>query len=121
MRLVRGRAVIVPSIMLMLLAAACDTAGLQPVPSASVAGSPLPALTPNPGILPDALMTEALAGAGVATPASISAALSEEDRETIYGLVVLNMVRPKQAATVYLNPYLGQGERLDETDPARPL
>lgn len=66
-------------------------------------------------------MTEVLSGAGQTTPSAIPAQVSDSERETLYGLTVLNLVKDEQATTVYLNPFLGQGERLDETDPGRPL
>jgi hypothetical protein len=46
--------------------------------------------------------------------------LSDEDKETIYGLAVLNLVKNEQANTVYLSPLVGEGERLDESNPGKP-
>jgi hypothetical protein len=59
-------------------------------------------------------------GAGVTTP-SVPAVLSDDDTETIYGLAVLNLVKNEQANTVYLSPLVGEGERLDESNPGKPL
>jgi hypothetical protein len=66
-------------------------------------------------------MTEVVGGSGMQTPSAVPAAVSEDDRETIYGLVVLNLVRDETATTVYLNPLLGQGERLGEVEQSKPL
>ncbi|MDQ5826117.1 MAG: hypothetical protein M3441_18140 [Chloroflexota bacterium] len=126
MRLVEGRAlsgwraVAVPLLALALLVSACDPGG-PPAPGGSIDATPPPAET-SPGMdLPDALMTEVVAGSGMQTPSAVPAAVSEDDRETIYGLVVLNLVRTEAATTVYLNPFLGQGERLDESEHSKPL
>ncbi|MDQ3704628.1 MAG: hypothetical protein M3437_05280 [Chloroflexota bacterium] len=126
MRLVGGRvlkgwrAVAVPLLGLALLVSACDTGGSSAPGGIANATSP-PAET-SPAIdLPDALMTEVVAGSGRQTPSAVPAAVSEDDRETIYGLVVLSLVRGEAATTVYLNPFLGQGERLDESEHARPV
>ncbi|HEX8229397.1 MAG TPA: hypothetical protein VF826_08800 [Chloroflexia bacterium] len=106
---------------LALLLSACDTGGPQQVPGGVAGSTPPPAeTTPGTG-LPGAIMTEVLSGASVPTASSLPATVSEDDRETIYGLVVLNLVRIEQATTVYLNPFLGQGERLDETNTRKPV
>lgn len=66
-------------------------------------------------------MTEVLTSAGAPTSAAIPAEVGEDDRQTIYGLVVLNLVKNEQANTVYLSPLVGQGERLDESNAVKPL
>jgi hypothetical protein len=113
--------VVVPLLALALLITACDAGGSQPVPGEATRSTSTPTGTSTGANLPDALLTEVLSTAGTATPAAIPTSLSEDDRQTIFGLVVLNLVKAESATTVYLNPFLGQGERLDETDPAKSL
>ncbi|HEY0072280.1 MAG TPA: hypothetical protein VGE04_20150, partial [Chloroflexia bacterium] len=78
-----------------------------------------PNATPTTG-LPNVLKTEVVNNAGVTTP-SVPAVLSGDDRETIYGLTVLNLVKNERANTVYLSPLVGEGERLDESNTAKAL
>jgi hypothetical protein len=95
--------------------------GQSPVPVAPNSPTPTPTGISPGSDLPAALMTEVALNTGQAAPSAVPANVSDSDRETIYGLTVLNLVRDERATTVYLNPFVGQGERLDESDPARPL
>ena len=119
--MLRGRSAVAPFVSLALLLSACDIAPQPPAPDPRTSPAPAPTNTP-PGIdLPAALMTEVLSGTGQAAPTAIPAAISDSDQETLYGLTVLNLLKDEQATTVYLNPFVGQGERLDQSDSARPL
>jgi hypothetical protein len=128
----RGWRAVVLLISLALLLPACDTGGHSPPPgdaSTLTATSPNPRSTATPAPaetssgtdLPGALMTEVASGAVGTTPSTLPAEVSDSDRETIYGLTILNLVKNEQATTVYLSPFLGQGERLDESNSAQPL
>ena len=97
---------------LVLVASACGTDGQSP-PLGNT-----PNATPTTS-LPDALATEVASSSAV--PSTVPAKLSEADRETIHGLAVLNLVKNAQANTVYLSPLVGEGERLDESNPGKPL
>lgn len=104
------------ALVLALLVSACDSSGPPPLPTGTANDITTPTVS-----LPDALMTEVLSAEETATPAAPLASLSEDDRQTIYGLVVLNLVKAESATTVYLNPFVGEGERLDETGSGRAL
>ncbi|HEX8597919.1 MAG TPA: hypothetical protein VF952_05310 [Chloroflexia bacterium] len=104
-----------------LLLSACDMSGPQSGSSEAARSTPTLVETAPTINLPGALITEVVSGAGQPTPVATPAFVSEDDRETIYGLVVLNLVKAEPATTVYLNPFLGQGERLDESGLTNPL
>lgn len=98
---------------LAILVSACDTSGPQ---SAQVGTPGVTATLPSPSDATSDLPTES-----PATPTLSPANLSDEDRDAIYGLVVLNLVKTEQATDVYISPYVGEGEQLDESNTAKPL
>lgn len=122
MRVDRGRllwarwVVLVQVVGLALLLSACDMGGPLPVATPTLPGS-----TPDEGInLPDDILTP-MPGTDSLTPTALPAIVSDEDRDAIYGLAVRNLIKNEQAQSIYISPFVGEGEQLDQSDDQLPL
>ena len=97
-------------------AAGCDS-GVPPSPPPALTATfaeptPVPTLDGTPGgeelfeeitnLTPEAALT-----------AAPTAAIGDEERLAVYRTVVLLLAAAERVPVVYLNPYLGEGERLD--------
>lgn len=105
---------------LALLATACDN-GAPP------AGSTPPAensngATATPGDdTNSADLLTAVAAQATATPVPTPEGMTQEDGNKIYATVVDTLLGEKLPPVVYISPYVGQGERLDEPDETQPI
>jgi hypothetical protein len=102
--------VIVAAMGCMLVLASCDN------------GSPNPGTEASPTDT-DAfseLLTQ-LPSLPTATPAPTPKGLDDNDRVNIYLDMIDTLLGEKIPAYIYISPYLGQGERLDEPDENQPI
>lgn len=97
----------------LLLLVACDS------------GNPAPASTPTVVSTPDALPTDdgSIQGLVTVTPVPSPTGLNETDRVAAYRAIILEMLSKegKEVTHVYISPYIGQGEHLDNPDQDTPI
>jgi hypothetical protein len=101
-----------------VLAVGCDNAlpptpTVAPAPTATTGSGPAPSVTAGGIVGEEADLMTAVADLPSPTAAT-SAALDSEQRVVIYKQVLSLLTRNEQAPVVFLSPYLGEGERLDE-------
>jgi hypothetical protein len=97
------------ALVMLLLLAACDGGSPQPTPT--IVATP----TGQGGelVIPDA---------ATVTPVPSPVGLAEDDRVTIYALVIGEILRPDLGTrSIFISPYIGQGEFLDNPDPNTPV
>jgi hypothetical protein len=98
-----------------LLLGACDGVGPGPTP------------VPTGSAAPDAVATEGAALLTQAptipssTPVPSPAGLDPAETNRIYAAVVARLIGSESPPYVYVNPYIGQGERLDDPNDSQPL
>jgi hypothetical protein len=105
---------------LALLAAACDNGAPPATPTATVQDVNSDLVTPGDDEDTSDLLT-AVAAQVTATPVPTPAGLTQEDSDRIYATVIDALLGEKLPPVVYISPYLGQGERLDEPDETQPV
>lgn len=108
---------------------ACDSGpALTPAPSAApttasqlppTIAAPLPTPFPTPTDL-DAILT-VIPEDITATPAAPQADLSDQQKIAVYTLVITDLLKKDKSKQVYISPYVGQGERLDDPNEDLPL
>ena len=106
-----------------ILVSACDSssppASSSPVvPVSTQAASATD--TPDPGDVASGLLTNVPFGD---TPTAIPSpeGLTDSEANGIYATVVDALLGEKVPPVVYISPYVGQGERLDDPDESRPI
>lgn len=93
-----------------VLLSACDS-GPAPVVATPVPTMDLSA-SPTEGMMPT-LVTP--------TPVPTPAGLTDADAANIYAAVIDSLLGEKVPPVVYISPYIGRGERLDDPDESQPL
>lgn len=105
-----SRFAVAAALLALLLVAACDA---QPPPA--VTATPLASSTPGEEVsIPDATTP---------TPVPSPTGIDETGRADIYVSIVLDMLdkEGKEVGYVYVSPFIGQGEHLDNPDPSTPI
>lgn len=139
-RRVTSTVILVQLVCVALLLGACDMGG-SPTPSAtatsgvsatSTSASPSPeaAITPagtadttaTPGKqIPDT-NSDRTAVPDAASPTPVALAdIPTAERVSIYSLVVADLLKNEKATNIYISPYVGQGERLDDPNEDLPV
>jgi hypothetical protein len=98
-------------LLVVLVLAACDD---------GVAPSATPG-TPSETTLASEASPMTGIGAQEPTPVPSPTGLDEQGRMQLYVMVVSELVAREEAASVYVSPYIGQGERLDNPDERTPI
>lgn len=102
------------------LLTACDGSP-SPTPTVPTPGNATATLAGGVPETPD--LSEALTAFPISSPATApkEADLEATERVQIYKLAVLALLDREAASTVYISPYVGEGERLDNPNEAAPL
>lgn len=111
-----------PQILVVVLAAACILT-LAACDVGSPSGGPSSA-TPDTNATEAAVLSEMLTQLPVQPTPSVALPpgdLDDEDRVSIYLNVINDLLGEKVPSNIYISPYLGRGERLDEPDDSLPV
>ncbi len=107
----------------LFLAVACDSSPTAPGPT-----TPTLVAEASPQVGASATETETLSDLLTAvpdlptsTPAPAATGINAQDRLNIYLAVIADLLGDKVPPYVYISPYTGSGERLDEPDLSQPI
>ena len=113
--------------------AACDSSAPQATPTVEASPSAVVSELPPGGSSTPALETSAtptesisqilteVPGFPTATAGAPSADINQSDQVRVYALVVDQLLGERLPPYVYLSPYIGQGERLDDPNEQEPI